>query len=221
SEITSRIIMQDVLVLAVDQAASKPEDKNSLVPQTVVVEVTPKQAEALSLATDIGSIRLILRGFGDDEKVSTLGVNPKGIQSNGEGKSDDSEDLSPAKETPSRLAGKIPDVPDGASAPEVKAPAGRVHVLRILVGDTATSHQYVLNAKNEVILPENAPANDEEATPEATTAPKNSEGAKSDAPKVKKGYKPAAAPPAAKTAPQGPSASYQDAPLPGISSPKN
>jgi hypothetical protein len=112
-------------------------------------------------------------------------------------------------------------VPDGASAPEVKAPAGRVHVLRILVGDTATSHQYVLNAKNEVILPENAPANDEEATPEATTAPKNSEGAKSDAPKVKKGYKPAAAPPAAKTAPQGPSASYQDAPLPGISSPKN
>src|SRR5882724_12569671 len=49
-ETTSKIIMQNVLVLAVDQAAVKPEDKNSFIPQTVTVEVTPKQAEALALA---------------------------------------------------------------------------------------------------------------------------------------------------------------------------
>ncbi len=188
----------------------------------MTVEVTPKQAEALALATDIGSIRLILRGFGDDEKVQTTGVNPKGIQSNGESKAEDGEDLSPAKETPSKLASKIPDVPDGAAVPEVKTPVGRYFTLKIQQGDTVTLHQYVLNANNEVIPQESSsPANDEEAAPAATPEPKKSETAKSDAPKVKKGYKPAATPPATKTAPPGTSPSYQDAPLPGISSPKN
>ena len=107
-ETTSKIIMQNVLVLAVDQAAVKPEDKNSFIPQTVTVEVTPSQAEEIALAQDIGSIRLILRSFGDDERIHTPGVSPKSIGSNRDGKVEETDETL-TKESAPKLANKIPD----------------------------------------------------------------------------------------------------------------
>jgi pilus assembly protein CpaB len=229
-ETTSRIIMQNVLVLAVDQAAVKPEDKNSFVPQTVTVEVTPSQAESLSLAQDIGSIKLILRGFGDEEKVHTSGVNPKGIAQNGEGKAEDTEDTAPVKESP-RFANKIPDVPgEDASVPEVKTPVTRTHVLTILAGDQVTKHSFAMNIHNEVI-PDAPESKTEEGTtaapapPAKKVAPKP-EALKADAQKVRKSYKPTPSPATAKTDPKktqlgtttSPEAStgFQEAPLPKL-----
>ncbi len=45
-ESESRVILQNILVRAVDQQAMKPEDKPGLVPATVTLEVTPQQALA-------------------------------------------------------------------------------------------------------------------------------------------------------------------------------
>jgi pilus assembly protein CpaB len=224
-ETTSKIIMQNVLVLAVDQAAVKPEDKNSFVPQTVTVEVTPTQAETLALAQDIGSIRLILRGFGDEEKVRTAGVTPKGINAGGEGKPDESEEALNSKETAPKLANKIPDVPEASAVPEVKAPQGKIHVLTISNGEQVSRAQYLLNANDEVIpaVSENVPANANETAPPASVAPKNTESVKPEAPKVRKSYKPVATPPAAAPGTSSPSTSagYQEAPLPVSPARKN
>jgi pilus assembly protein CpaB len=224
-ETTSRIIMQNVLVLAVDQAAVKPEDKNSFVPQTVTVEVTPAQAEELALAQDIGSLRLILRAFADDERIHTPGVSPKSIGSTRDGKVEDTDE-SPSKETAPKLASKIPDVPDASAALEVKAPQVRSHTLTISNGESVTKHVFSLNANNEVVPSGDATQDDQESAPAPT--PKPTEAPKVEAPKVSKGYKPVPAPvavsapkPSKQTTSSPAATGFQEAPLPGMPAPKN
>lgn len=55
--------VEDVRVLAIDQQVNNPERK-ALVPKTVTLEVTPKQAEEVLVATELGKISLILRSSG-------------------------------------------------------------------------------------------------------------------------------------------------------------
>jgi pilus assembly protein CpaB len=65
-EADSRVILQNILVRAVDQQAMKPEDKPGMVPATVTLEVTPQQALALARVQDLGVLTLALRPYGDD-----------------------------------------------------------------------------------------------------------------------------------------------------------
>lgn len=55
--------VEDVRVLAIDQQVNNPEHK-TLVPKTVTLEVTPKQAEEILVAEQLGKISLILRSSG-------------------------------------------------------------------------------------------------------------------------------------------------------------
>ena len=60
----SETFIEDVRVLAIDQQVSNPE-KKTLVPKTVTLEVTPKQAEKILVAQELGKISLILRSSGN------------------------------------------------------------------------------------------------------------------------------------------------------------
>src|SRR2546427_2297309 len=113
NETYSKIILQNILVLAVDQTSIRPEDKQAFVANTVTVQVTPQQAEVLSLAMELGTLKLIMRAYGDEEKVATAGVTPKGVARSGSDRSEDSVnffDDGPRKGSTFGL-GKIPDVP--------------------------------------------------------------------------------------------------------------
>lgn len=57
---TTGILLQSVLVLGVDQDASEKTDK-PLVARAVTLEVTPRQAEKLTLASQVGTLSLALR----------------------------------------------------------------------------------------------------------------------------------------------------------------
>lgn len=59
-------ILQNVKVLAVDQSVTRNEEKVK-VGKTVTVELTPREAEILTLATSLGSLDLVLRPLGDDK----------------------------------------------------------------------------------------------------------------------------------------------------------
>lgn len=61
----SETILKNVKVLAVDQEASREEDK-AKVAKTVTIAVDPKGAEKVALASEMGDLRLSLRGIGDD-----------------------------------------------------------------------------------------------------------------------------------------------------------
>jgi Flp pilus assembly protein CpaB len=70
-----RVILQNILVRAVDLAMSKPEERQGVVPATVTLEVTPSEAMELTKVKDVGSITLALRAAGDD-KMENIAQQP-------------------------------------------------------------------------------------------------------------------------------------------------
>jgi pilus assembly protein CpaB len=61
-ERASETFIEDVRVLAVDQMLDNPENK-AVLAKTVTLEVTPKQAEEINVAKDLGKISLSLRSL--------------------------------------------------------------------------------------------------------------------------------------------------------------
>jgi pilus assembly protein CpaB len=62
----SETVLENVRVMAADQKAIRQEDK-AKVARTVTLEVTAEQAEKLTLASELGDLKLALRGIGDEE----------------------------------------------------------------------------------------------------------------------------------------------------------
>jgi len=69
----SDLLLQDVKVIAVDQLASEQKN-NPTVAKAVTLEVTPQQAQKISLASDVGHLSLILRKAGDSNVVANQRV---------------------------------------------------------------------------------------------------------------------------------------------------
>jgi len=75
-ESTTKIILEDIKVLAVDQTFERKEDDPVLV-QTVTLLVTPEDAEKLVLASTEGKLQLSLRNTSDRSVRATSGVQLK------------------------------------------------------------------------------------------------------------------------------------------------
>jgi pilus assembly protein CpaB len=65
----SDLLLQDIKVIAVDQISSEQKDRPT-VAKAVTLEVTPFQAQKISLATNVGHLSLILRKAGDSNVVA-------------------------------------------------------------------------------------------------------------------------------------------------------
>jgi pilus assembly protein CpaB len=70
----SKIVLQNVEVLAVAQEVEKKKDEPELV-KVVTVLVTPQDAERLALATREGVLHLAMRNYADTKIVLTSGTN--------------------------------------------------------------------------------------------------------------------------------------------------
>ncbi len=68
----SKIVLQNVEVLAIAQQIEKGKDEPEIV-KVVTLLVTPHQAEKLALASREGTLRLAMRNYGDDRTVMTAG----------------------------------------------------------------------------------------------------------------------------------------------------
>jgi pilus assembly protein CpaB len=174
----SKIILQNVLVLAVDQVNVRPEDKQAVIANTVTVAVTPQEAEKLAIANSLGDLRLILRPFGDDEKIATSGATPRGVTRGGDQRPDD---FVAAGENEVVRSGKpwlskVPDVqvptvkvvdvkPAPSAAPPPPPP--KTHTLTIFNGESVTKAVFTLGDKES-----NSSTRIEKSEPEGTTTPK-------------------------------------------------
>jgi pilus assembly protein CpaB len=154
----ARVILQDVLVLAVDQIHVRDGDKNAISSSTCTLQVKPDDAERLSLASSMGELRLILRPVDDHEAVTSRGARPSdvihasstGSSSNGGNGGDDVPGGGG-----SAAPGSIPDVPAGTApkTPTVVAkaepePVIQTHTLTIYNGEVPTKAVFVLGDKN-------------------------------------------------------------------------
>ena len=70
----SKIILEDIRVLAAGQKIDQKSGGPAVTVGTVTLAVTPEEAEKLALASNDGSIHLVLRNFADSDKVKTSGI---------------------------------------------------------------------------------------------------------------------------------------------------
>ncbi len=76
----SKIVLQNKRVLSVAQSTEQKDGKPQ-VARSITLEVTPEEAEKLSLAYQEGPIVMALRGLGDDAEAKTLGSNKSSLLS--------------------------------------------------------------------------------------------------------------------------------------------
>jgi pilus assembly protein CpaB len=76
----SKIVLQNKRVLSVAQNVEQREGKPQ-VARSITLEVTPEEAEKLSLASQEGQIVLALRATGDDREANTIGSNKRDLLS--------------------------------------------------------------------------------------------------------------------------------------------
>lgn len=73
-EMVSKVILQNIKVIAVGQEIESSNEKQARIVPTVTVLVTPDQAERLALATSVGQVRLVLRNYKDQNLELTDGI---------------------------------------------------------------------------------------------------------------------------------------------------
>lgn len=118
----SKIVLEQVLVLAIAQEAKQGDTKPRVV-NAVTLEVTPEQAERIDLARSVGALTLVLRPQVDKTDVETSGVRKSQLL----GKS-------PIEEAPpAPVAADKPVVkqaPRTRLAPKVKIETEKIEVIR-------------------------------------------------------------------------------------------
>jgi pilus assembly protein CpaB len=80
NDMTSKVILTNVLVLAAGTKIDRQTDKDKPIPVTVVtLLVAPEEAERLTLASSEGKIQLALRNPLDREAPATRGIKPAAL----------------------------------------------------------------------------------------------------------------------------------------------
>ncbi|HEX8283012.1 MAG TPA: Flp pilus assembly protein CpaB [Pyrinomonadaceae bacterium] len=110
----SKIVLQNVKVLASGQNLDKPKDEREAdAVKAVTLQVTPEQAEKLALASTEGKLRLVLRNMIDQDDEQTTGADKKSLLTG--------ERAMPAPE-PGALKSEQTQQPAPSSQPARRAP---------------------------------------------------------------------------------------------------
>lgn len=106
---SSKLILQNMLVMAVDQADVRNSEQKTILGQTVTLATSQEEAMRLALAGSLGELRLTLRTPGDTDLINTLSVRASDLDKPiRAGKIED-----PVDPSPSSAKGKTekPDAP--------------------------------------------------------------------------------------------------------------
>ena len=106
TETSTRTILQDVRVFAVDTQFERKHgtDEPSIAAKTVSLLVTPAQAEKVTLATEMGNLRLVMRSPDDSVETEAGGANIKDIFGQGEKIDRTTEEPTPTQPSADTLA---------------------------------------------------------------------------------------------------------------------
>jgi pilus assembly protein CpaB len=75
----SETILNNIRVLAIDQAVEEKNGQKVVVGKTATLELAPRQAETLALARQLGTLSLALRSLADGSKPTEDKVQPRGV----------------------------------------------------------------------------------------------------------------------------------------------
>jgi pilus assembly protein CpaB len=150
----TKTILQDVRVFAVNEQWRPSEDKSDpIAAKTVSLLVTPAQAEVVTLACEMGRVRLVLRNPDDDQVAETTGTEAtdlfSGVSSGGDrGKEWGSHSKASDKSAASSVLGWL----QHQSKPEVsQPPAGEPQerfTMELLKGDELSRVEFSRSGKD-------------------------------------------------------------------------
>jgi pilus assembly protein CpaB len=134
----SKIVLQNVPILAIGQIVDQKEGKPVVVP-TVTMDVSPEDAEKLAIASTQGKLQLVLRRFGDKEPAKTVGAtitkvfSGASVEAKAEGK-------------PTKVAKKVTKAAKGEvkkeEAKKEEKPVEVVVTVDVLRGGNKTTQQF-------------------------------------------------------------------------------
>jgi pilus assembly protein CpaB len=154
----TKVLLENVKILAADTNERKPEDKNWVIASVVTVALSVEDALLASIAMDTGKVSFLLRSSTDDQasdvqKVSlTQVIRDRGKKETDEGDIPDS----PSGKGGSRgSVDSIPDVPGAerrteAAPPEIAPP--KTHTLTIHNGQTPIRTKYVMDKEGKEVI---------------------------------------------------------------------
>jgi Flp pilus assembly protein CpaB len=121
---STRIFLQNMLVLAVDQTHTRAEGSQTILGQTVTVAASPEESTRLSLAASLGELRLYLRRPGDvtptQQLVTTLADLSRPLRKAREQGSETERTSTTPTETGAALPDNLPKVEDKKEDPPKK-----------------------------------------------------------------------------------------------------
>lgn len=173
----TRTFLHYIKVFAVDDLYDRPgTQNNTMAAKTISVLVTPEQAELVALATQVGTVQLIMRSASDEVAESTNGADLQKLLS---GRSEnDEESPSDARDFITSIKNKQPEPPAPPPVIEVE-PADDVFVMTIIDGSTPREVEFrrgkIVNPAaaapppSQQITPVIGPAASDAATPETDT----------------------------------------------------
>jgi pilus assembly protein CpaB len=93
-ETATRTLLQNISVFAVNEVFQRPNeiDAGTIAARTVSLLVTPEQAELVTLATELGIIRLVLRSIEDEDVAATRGATTQHVTGHGTSGSREAEE---------------------------------------------------------------------------------------------------------------------------------
>ena len=77
----SKLFMSNMRVLSVGTVIQTSADNRPISAPTAIIEVTPEEAEQLTIAQSEGTLRLVLRGYGDPDSIKTEGAKSADVLS--------------------------------------------------------------------------------------------------------------------------------------------
>jgi pilus assembly protein CpaB len=126
----SKIVLQNVPILAIGQIVEQKEGKPVVVP-TVTMDVTPEDAEKLAIASTQGRLQLVLRRLGDKEVAKTVGATITKVFSEAKTRAEVAERPKGARKA------KV-----GAKKEGAEKPIGVVVTVDVLRGGNKTTQQF-------------------------------------------------------------------------------
>jgi pilus assembly protein CpaB len=163
ADVTSKVILQDMLVLAVDQRAERDPNERTILGNTVTIAAKLEEAQRLALASSTGELRLTLRALGDTDRPRTPPVRYGDLEKpQREGVLTEDGQLASAASPPVPALPALPVPPKAEPKPEPKAepkveqpkeepkeeePPAKTHVMSIQNGEYFTKVVFVEDPK--------------------------------------------------------------------------
>ncbi|GFO64315.1 Flp pilus assembly protein CpaB [Geomonas paludis] len=145
NEKISKIILQNVPVLATGQITEQKEGKPVVVP-TVTLDVTPDDSERLVLGASRGTLQLLLRNIADSGPTDARGATIAKVLAGSAPPTAATPTPAPTPK-PVKVAAKRPVVkkPRAVAAPKPQVPAPRTgHTVTLIDGGVRTTKEFVL-----------------------------------------------------------------------------